>query len=56
VYRVAHWDDPAHATVESVGILAIGFAELIAARGDIVYRMSDTGDAPSMMAKFRCPR
>jgi hypothetical protein len=56
VYRVAHWDDPAHAVVERVGILAIGFAEVIAARGDVVYRMSDTGDAPSMMAKFRCSR
>jgi hypothetical protein len=56
VYRVTGWDDPAHATVDKLGILAIGFPEVIAARGDVIYRMSDTGDAPSMMAKFRCPR
>jgi outer membrane protein assembly factor BamB len=56
VYRVAHWDDPAAASVAKVGSLAIGFPEGIAVRGDVVYRMSDTGGAPSMMAKFRCPR
>ena len=56
VYRVAHWDDPAHATLDKVGSLAIGFPELLAVRGDLVYRMSDTGGAPSLMAKFRCPK
>jgi hypothetical protein len=55
VYRVAHWDDPAHATVVRVGALAVGFPEGIAARGDVVYRMSDMGSAPSLMARFRCP-
>jgi ABC-type sugar transport system ATPase subunit len=25
-----------------------------AVRGDVVYRMSDTNSAPSLMAKFRC--
>lgn len=31
-----------------------GFPEVIAVRGDIFYRMSDLGGAPSLMAKFRC--
>ncbi|HEX7841179.1 MAG TPA: hypothetical protein VF469_27060 [Kofleriaceae bacterium] len=54
VYRVAHWDDPAAASVERVGALAIGFPETLAARGDTVYRMSDMGGAPSLMARWRC--
>jgi outer membrane protein assembly factor BamB len=54
VYRVSHWDDPAAAQVERVGSLAVGFPETIAARGDVIYRMSDLGGAPSMMARFRC--
>ena len=32
-----------------------GFPEVIAVRGDVFYRMSDLGGAPSLMAKFRCP-
>jgi outer membrane protein assembly factor BamB len=56
VYRVSGWDDPAAARLERVGALAIGFPEVIAVRGDTVYRMSDTGGAPSMMARFRCPK
>jgi hypothetical protein len=56
VYRVAHWQDPATASVELIGPLPIGFPELIAVRGDLVYRMSDMGGAPSLMAKFRCKR
>jgi hypothetical protein len=56
VYRVAHWDDPPHAIVTRVGALAVGFPEGIAARGNIVYRLSDMGSAPSLMARFRCPR
>ena len=56
VYRVAHWDDPANATLEQLGSLVVGFPETIAARGDVVYRMSDTGGAPSLMGKFRCPK
>jgi hypothetical protein len=55
VYRVAHWDDPASATLDGVGALSVGFPELIAVRGKVVYRMSDMGGAPSLMAKFRCP-
>ena len=56
VYRVAHWDDPSHASLTRVGALAVGFPEGIAARGDVVYRFSDMGRAPSLMARFRCPR
>lgn len=54
VYRVADWSDPAKARVEKIGELGIGFPETIAARGDVIYRMSDTGGAPSMMTKHRC--
>ena len=56
VYRVARWDDPAKAQVELVGSLGVGFPELIAARGDVVYRMSDMGGSPSLMARYRCAR
>ncbi len=56
VYRVTHWEDPAAAQVEPIGPLPIGFPELIAVRGDVVYRMSDMGVAPSLMARFRCRR
>ena len=31
-----------------------GFPEVLAVRGDAVYRMSDMGGSPSLMAKFRC--
>ena len=50
VYRV---DLPS--TVTPLGQIAVGFPEVIAARGDILYRMSDMGGSPSLMAKFRCP-
>jgi hypothetical protein len=56
VYRVTGWDEPAKATVEMVASLAIGFPELLAVRGDDLYRMSDMGGAPSLMMKHRCPR
>jgi len=56
VYRVDGWQDPATARVVSLGTLGAGFPETIAARGDIIYRMSDTGGAPSLMARYRCPR
>src|SRR5580704_173103 len=32
-----------------------GFPEVLAVRGEMFYRMSDLGAAPSLMAKFRCP-
>jgi len=56
VYRVAGWDDPATAKVELVGAFGVGFPEGIAARGDVVYRLSDLGGAPSLLARYRCPR
>jgi outer membrane protein assembly factor BamB len=56
VYRVARWDDPAAATVERIAALVVGFPEVIAVRGDIVYRMSDLNGAPSLMGKYRCRR
>jgi len=54
VYRVDGWQAPASAKVEKLAELGIGFPETLAARGDIIYRMSDTGGAPSLMARFRC--
>jgi hypothetical protein len=56
VYRIADWDDPAHARVELVAPLLVGNPEVLAVRGDVVYRMSDMDGAPSPMAKFRCTR
>ena len=54
VYRVDGWRDPSTAKVTKLGALAIGFPETLAVRGDIIYRMSDTGGSPSLMAKYRC--
>ena len=54
VFRVDGWQDPATAKVVPIQPLGVGFAEVIAVRGDVIYRMSDTGGAPSGMAKFRC--
>jgi hypothetical protein len=54
VYRVAGWSAPETAKVELVGGYGVGNPEVVAARGDILYRMSDTNTAPSLMAKFRC--
>ena len=56
VYRVDGWQTPATAKVSTVEQIGIGFPETIAARGDVIYRMSDTGGGPSLMAKFRCVR
>lgn len=55
VWRIDDWRDPAHATVHEMGALSVGNSEVIAVRGELVYRMSDLDTAPSMMAKFRCP-
>lgn len=55
VYRVTGWEDPAHAKVTRLGPMPIGFPETLAVRGDIFYRMSDTGGRPSAMKKYRCP-
>jgi hypothetical protein len=56
VYRVDGWQDPSTAKVATVGALGIGFPETLAVRGEIIYRMSDTGVAPSMMRKLHCPK
>jgi hypothetical protein len=55
IYRVTGWQDPAHAQVARIGPLLVGFPEALAVRGDVIYRMSDTGNAPSFMKKYRCP-
>jgi hypothetical protein len=54
VYRIDDYANPANAEVVTVGALSIGFAETLAVRGDVFYRMSDTGGAPSLMTKYRC--
>lgn len=54
VVRVDGWATPATAKVVPVGPLGVGFPEVIAARGDVIWRMSDTGGAPSLMTKYRC--
>ncbi len=54
VYRVTGWEDPARARVATLGPLLVGFPETLAVRGDVIYRMSDTGSAPSHMKKYRC--
>jgi len=37
-----------------IASIGVGFPEVLAVRGDVFYRMSDTGSTPSMMSKFRC--
>lgn len=54
VFRIDGWSDPASAKVVSVNAFGVGFPEVISVRGDLIYRMSDTGGAPSLIAKFRC--
>jgi outer membrane protein assembly factor BamB len=54
VARIDDWAVPARAKVTVIGQMGVGFPEGIAVRGDDVYRLSDTGGSPSMMAKFRC--
>lgn len=39
-----------------IGLLGIGFPEVLVVRRGIFYRMSDTGGSPSLMSKFRCSR
>jgi hypothetical protein len=56
VYRIDGWADPATAKVVAFAQIGVGFPETIAARGDVIYRMSDTGGSPSLMAKYRCKR
>lgn len=54
IHRVDGWQTPATATVTRVATLLLGFPEVVALRGDVIYRMSDTGRAPSLMKKYRC--
>jgi len=55
VYRVDGWRAPATAKVVAIGAYGTGFTEVIAVRGDAMYRMSDLGgSAPSAMTKLRC--
>jgi len=54
VSRITGWRDFATAKLEDVGPYGVGFSEGIAVRGDMLYRLSDMGGAPSLMAKFRC--
>ena len=42
------------AKVVPIASIGVGFPEVLAVRGDVFYRMSDTGGSPSLMAKFRC--
>jgi hypothetical protein len=53
-FRVDGWAHPASAQVVSLNAFGDGFPEVIAVRGDVIYRLSDTGGAPSLMGKFRC--
>ena len=54
IYNVDPWIDPAKTRVARIGPVGIGNSEVIAVRGDVIYRMSDTNGSPSLMAKFRC--
>ncbi len=54
VVVVEGWADPATAKVIPLAPIGVGFPEVIAARGDIIWRMSDTGGSPSLMARYRC--
>lgn len=56
VFRIDGWQTPASAKAVAIASLGIGFPETLAVRGDVIYRMSDTGGAPSLMTKFRCQR
>ena len=54
LFRIDGWGDTQTAKVVTTNAFGVGFSEVIAVRGPVVYRMSDTGGAPSLMAKFRC--
>lgn len=56
VSRIDNWLDPQRATITPIGSLGGGFPEGLAVDGDVFYRFSDTGGAPSLMGKFRCTR
>lgn len=56
VYEVKGWSTPSTATVSLLAAIGVGFPETLAVRGEVFYRMSDTGGAPSLMTKYRCQR
>ncbi len=56
VYAITGWHDPATATSAEYAAIGIGFPETLAVRGDVFYRMSDTGGSPSLITKYRCRR
>lgn len=56
VYAVTGWDNPATAKATVLAPIGVGFPETLAVRGDVFYRMSDTGGSPSLMSKYRCKR
>ena len=53
VFRIDGWKTAAPKVVP-IGVYGAGNSEVIAVRGDAMYRMSDFNNAPSLMAKFRC--
>jgi hypothetical protein len=54
VFRIDGWRDTGSAKVVPTNAFGVGFPEVIAVRGDVIYRLSDTGGSPSLIAKFRC--
>lgn len=55
VVRINGWTTPARAETHSLGSLGPGFCEAIAASPTgAISRFSDTGGAPSLMAKYSC--
>ena len=55
VVRISGWSTPARAQQISLGALGPGFSEAIAVDpAGAITRFSDTGGAPSLMAKYSC--
>lgn len=54
VSKVTGWRDM-DPTVTTLGSLGVGFPEVVVVGpGDVVYRLSDTGTAPSLSGKWNC--
>jgi hypothetical protein len=54
IYRIDGWQTPSEAQARTLDWIGDGFPEAMAVDGDLVFRFSDTGDAPSLQSKFRC--
>ncbi|HEU0037160.1 MAG TPA: hypothetical protein VFQ53_41405 [Kofleriaceae bacterium] len=54
VFRIDGWQTAATAKVVELEAPMLGNPEVLAARGDVLYRMSDTNGPPSFMARYRC--